>query len=77
MSEQNLVSERIAEIRHNREVSPREAAQKIYDQKLEAANQIKKEQRIHEKYINQQRYQDFHLKIVRRSRVQKDLEEGH
>ncbi len=36
-TESNMISERIAEIRRSREVSPKEAAQRIYEMKMEAA----------------------------------------
>jgi hypothetical protein len=50
--ERDEVAEKIAEIRHNREVCPKEAALRLYEQKMQAAQQIKKQQRSHERHIN-------------------------
>lgn len=50
--ERDAIADRIAEIRHSREVSPKEAALRLYEQKMVAAKQIKREQRSHERYIN-------------------------
>ena len=74
--ERDAIADRIAEIRHNREVCPKEAALRLYEQKMLAAKQIKKEQRSHERYINTQRYEEFHNKLLMHSRIQKDIEEG-
>ena len=74
--ERDAIADRIAEIRHSREVSPKEAALRLYEQKMLQAKQIKKEQRSHERYINQQRYEEFHNKLLMHGRIQKDLEDG-
>jgi hypothetical protein len=50
--ERDAVAEKIAEIRHNREVCTKEAALRLYEQKMQAAQQIKKQQRSHERHIN-------------------------
>ncbi len=55
------------------DVSPKEAAQRLYEQRMQQAKQVKKEQRLHERYINSQRYEEFHNKLLMHSRIQKDI----
>ena len=74
--ERDAIADRIAEIRHSREVSPKEAALRLYEQKMVGAKQIKKEQRSHERYINHQRYEEFHNKLLMHGRIQKDIIDG-
>lgn len=58
------------------ECSPK-GVERLIEMKRKKVMDLKKESRKIQKEINLQRFEEFHEKVIIRSKVQRDIEEGH